>query len=148
MAAKLKIPKWSGLIQTDLEKIDLGARIKPITRSEAESGLLLRGPVVLAAVPQTSDGAKRQLPIIMTNVRLLDENNRFMVEYTGSPYRITEFHISPRIRPTIGGLLLRLENGEQVKLRKLLRGDLDMFRLGNGSGETEIRPFLEGFWDR
>jgi len=147
MAGKLKIPKWSGLTQMDLERVDLGARIKPITRSEAESGLLLRGPVVLSAVPETSDGGKRQLPVIMTNVRLLEENNRFFIEYTGSPYRVTEFHIKPRIRPTVGGLLVQMENGEQVKLRKLLRGDLEMFTLGNGSGETELRPFLEGFWD-
>jgi hypothetical protein len=132
MAGKLKIPKWSGLTQMDLERVDLGARIKPITRSEAESGLLLRGPVVLSAVPETSDGGKRQLPVIMTNVRLLEENNRFFIEYTGSPYRVTEFHIRPRIRPTVGGLL---------------RGDLEMFTIGNGSGETELRPFLEGFWD-
>lgn len=147
MATKLKIPKWSGLIQTDLEKVDLGARVRPITRPEAESGLLIRGPVFLSAIPQTSEEGKRRLPVVMTNVRLLEVDNRFMVEYTGSPFRITEFYIRPRIKPTIGGLLVQLENGEQVKLRKLLRGDLGIFTIGGGSSETEVGPFLEGFWE-
>jgi hypothetical protein len=147
MAEKLKIPKWSGLIEADLKKIDLGRRFKPITRQDAESGLLLRGPVVLAAAPQTPEVSRRRLPIIMTNVRLISENNRFFVEYTGSPYRITEFPIQPRIRPTIGGIDIQTETGETVRLRKLLRGDLQMFRFGHGSEETEIEGFLEKFWD-
>lgn len=142
----VQIPKWSGLTKSDLTKIDLGARLKPITRSEGESGILLRGPVVLSATPRTPDLAKRRLPVIMTNVRLIKTNSRFFVEYTGSPYALTEFEIKPIIRPTTNGLLITTVDGTQAKLRKILRGDLQMFRFGPGSSQTEVQPFLELFW--
>lgn len=147
MKGNIQIPKWSGLVYSDIAKIDLGARVKPITRSEGESGLVMRGPVVLSAVQSTPDAAKRRLPIIMSNVRLIKTNNQFFIEYTGSPYVLTDFEIKPTIRPTNNGLLVTTVDGTVAKLRKILKGDLQMFRFGPGSSQTEIQPFLELFWE-
>lgn len=146
MNSDLKIPKWSGLSKKDLRKIDLGRRVKPISQSEAESGLVLRGPVVLSALPATPDAAKKRLPIIMTNVRLLNRGNRFFVEYTGSPFYITEFEIRPVIRPVANGLVVTTIDGTPAKLRRLLNGDLQLFRFAKGVSETEVSGFLEVFW--
>lgn len=147
MKSKIRVPKWSGLVEKDLIKLDLGAKVKPITRSEAESDLVLRGPIVISATPATPDTSKRLLPVIMTNVRLLKVNNQFFIEYTGSPYTLVDFEIRPTIRSVANGLLVTTADGTQVKLRKLLKGDLPMFRYGPGSSQTEIQPFLESFWD-
>ena len=147
MSTKLKIPRWSGLTEDLIRRVDLGSAVKPISRQEAESGLLIRGPVVLVAVPGTPEPAKRRLPVILTNIRLIEEGGVFKVEYTGTPYRITDFAIRPPLRPTTNGILVNTADGTPAKFRRLKAGDLQLFRYGNGTGETTVSAFLEEFWD-
>lgn len=146
MSTKLKIPRWSGLTEDMIKGIDLGASIKPISRQEAESGLLMRGPIVLTAIPSTPEPAKRRLPVIMTNIRLIEEGGLYQVEYTGTPYRITDFQVKPPLRPTMNGILVTLTDGTPAKMRRLKAGDLQLFRYGQGVGQTSVAAFLEEFW--
>lgn len=146
MSPKIQIPKWLSISDVDLRKIDLGIRIKPLTNSDLRSGVIMRGPIVLAAHPNTPDVRKSLLPRIMTNVRFINEGSSYMIEYTGSPYRITELDIKPRVIPMLNGIRIETTDGIPYMLRKLLRGDLQLFRFGPGSAEEEVMPFLRSFW--
>lgn len=138
MAIKFPFPDWVDIKSDHLEKIDAGNKILPLKRSEwNESGVFIRGPIVIEATPRTKQQYRDQFPNIYHFVFLDPESNyEHLKAYLGE--RPVLFELQRILFSNDEGIFFTAKNVGHLKIRQLTPNDYP--------GGMGVEEFVKDYW--
>ena len=141
------IPKWLGMTQKELSKLDLGAEIKPLTRDEVEAGIVIRGPVIMMPTPSTPKQFAKLLPLACHDVRFAEEGKYMYMEYyLGTNERRIEKISKVTVADISNRLLIETANRGMIKFRAFKMGDKVLYTMGPNQNAKDVPSFIKSIW--
>lgn len=141
------IPKWLGITQKELSKLDLGAVIKPLTKEEVEAGIVIRGPVIMMPTPSTPKQFAKFLPLACHDVRFAEEGkDMYMEYYLGTNERRIEKISKVTVTDISNRLLIETANRGMIKFRAFKMGDKGLYMMGPNQDAEDISSFIKSIW--
>lgn len=144
--SRTRLPRWLHVEPALIDRIDLGLKYSPLENTDFTDGVFLRGPVIIAATPLTSDDHRRSLPIPAVNVAIEDGASNALLRFWSSSDRQRVIPIMKKGYSDGKSILLTAIGPGQIKIRKMLDGDLSLFSSGPGLDETSTKKFVKKFW--
>ena len=141
------IPKWLGITQKELSKLDLGAEINPLTKYEVEAGIVIRGPVIMMPTPSTPKQFAKLLPLACHDVRFAEEGKYMYMEYyLGTNERRIERISKVAVNDVSNRLLIETATRGMIKFRAFKMGDKALYMMGPNQDAKDISSFIKSIW--